>query len=125
VKMEFLAGGAPECPLIRLYDFTTDEARELRQVFYSLADGSLDDVALDGMPFIEAVHGCQLRLLLGASDRGIRPISSDVFEYTLTGPGWSNVGGLVDPFTESNSRGFQWLSNRRPVRLLLSRDGGW
>jgi len=125
VKMEFLAEGAPECPLIRLYDFTAEEARQLQRVFYSLADGSLDDVALDGMPFIEAVHGCQVRLLLGMSDRGIHPISSNVFEYALTGPGWSNVEGLVDPFAESNSRGFQWLSNRGPVQLLLSRNGEW
>jgi len=124
MKLEFLAEG-PGCPLIRLHDFTQEEARQLRQVFYSLANGSLKTATLEDMPFIEAVHGCQLKLLEGTRDRGIYSTASNVFEWALTRLGWGNVVGLTDPFCQLDSNGFQWLTAQGPIRLLISHDGKW
>ena len=125
MKLEFLAEGSRECPLIRLYDFTQEEAQQLRQVFYSLADGSLKTATLEDMPFVEAVQGCQLKLLAGTSDRGIHSTASNVFECALTRLGWDNVGGLTDPFCQLSSKKFQWLTKQGRIGLLISHDGKW
>jgi hypothetical protein len=125
MKLEFLAGGPPDNPLVRLHDFTQDDARQLRRIFYLLADGSLKTAILQDMSFIEAVCGCRLKLLVGTRDRGIHSTASNIFECTLTKLGWDNVGGLTDPFCESGSKGFQWLTEHGPIRLLISRNGEW
>src|SRR5437867_3317880 len=40
MKLEFLADGSQDCPLIRLYDFDFEEAVSLRQIVASLSDGT-------------------------------------------------------------------------------------
>lgn len=125
MKLEFLAEGSPDCPLIRLYDFTQGDARQLRQIFYSLADGSLKTAMLGDVSFIETVRGCRLKLLVGRRDRGIHSTASNAFECMLTKLGWDNVGGLTDTFCQSDSKGFQWLTQHGPIRLLISHNGEW
>ena len=41
------------------------------------------------------------------------------FEWVLSPDGWSNVEGLLEPFTESDTSGFQWLTNRGRVAVLI------
>ena len=125
MKLEFLMEGAPECPLIRLYDFTSDEAIQLRQIFQALADGSMKTVKLEERDFIESMHGCLLGLQVGTHDLGIRADGLRSFECVLTKLGWKNVRGLTDSLCEPDARGYQWLTSHGPARLLLSRDGKW
>jgi hypothetical protein len=125
MKLEFLGEGSPDCPLIRLHDFAQIEAKRLRQIFYSLADGSLKTAMLEDMPFIEAVRGCHLKLLAGTRDSGIHSTASNMFECALTRLGWENVRGLTDPFCETDSKGHQWLTEHGSIRPLISHDGKW
>jgi hypothetical protein len=125
VKLEYLPAGSPDCPLIRLYEFDQAEAQQLRQLVRSLAAGDREDVALQNEVWVESVTGCCLNLRRGNRNQGVRPARADKFECVLSPEGWSDVEGLLEPFSESNSSGFQWLTNHGRVALLISRSGQW
>ena len=69
MKLEFLGGGSPDCPLLRLYDFDETEASELRQVFAELANRSFTSIALHDLPFIQPVNECRLTLKVAELNR--------------------------------------------------------
>jgi hypothetical protein len=125
VKLEYLPGGSPECPLIRLYDFGQSEAKQLRELVKSLANGDRENVALHNEAWVESVGGCSLNLRRENRNQGIRQSQMLRFECVLTSDGWSNVEGLLEPFSESNTTGFQWLTNGGRVALLISGSGQW
>jgi hypothetical protein len=117
--------GSPDCPLIRLYEFDQSEARQLRQLIKSLVTGDRQDVALQNEVWVESVEGCCLNLQLGTRNQGVRETRALKFECVLSPDGWSNVEGLLAPFCESNSAGFQWLTHDGRVALLISQSGQW
>src|SRR5258708_26043391 len=123
--MEYLAGGSADCPLIRLYDFGQSEAKQLRELAKSLATGDRENVALHCEPWVESVSGCSLSLRRGNRNRGIRQSQTLRFECVLSSDGWSNVEGLLEPFCEPNTTGFQWLTNGGRVALLISPICHW
>jgi hypothetical protein len=125
MKLQFLAEGSPDCPLIRLYEFTREEACKLLGVFDSLANGAARRVALDKEPFIEAIGACRLSLSVGKKDCGILAESGTAFECELTELGWENVVGLTGPFCDAGTKGYQWLTGTGRISLLLSHDGRW
>ena len=123
--MEYLDAGSPDCPLIRLYEFSRAEARLLHDLVNRLATGSVETVQLHNESFIEAVGGCHLELGLGRRDLGIAPRDLGNFECVLTAEAWHDVAFLIRPFCESDVRGFQWLNETSEISLLLSHDGRW
>jgi len=125
MKMEFLRSGAPDCPLIRLYEFRPSEAQSLRRIALQLAKGRTPAVPLRKEQGIEAVGGCQLTLSRGEKDRGVSETSALELAWVLTGGGWLSVSGLIRPFSRNNSGGYQWLWDRGKIRILISRDGRW
>lgn len=125
MKLEYLSVGARECPLIRLYEFDQSEARLLRQLVKSLVTGDHQDVALQNEMWVEPVAGCCLNLRLGTRNQGVREVQPLRFEWVLSPDDWNNVEGLLEPFSESDTSGFQWLTNHGRVALLISRDGHW
>jgi len=125
MKLEFLAEGSPDCPLIRLYSFTPAEALCLNATVDQLDDGGTQEVALHREPFIEPVDACFLTLRLGKRDQGIVPRAPFQFECILSDEGWLDVSALLRPFCETDTKGFQWLVEQGPISLLLSVDGKW
>ena len=125
MKLEYLPGGSPECPLIRLYDFGQSEAKQLRKLVESLATGGRENVALHNEAWVESVGGCSLNLRRANRNQGIRQSRTLRFECLLSPGGWSNVEGLLEPFCESETTGFQWLTYVGKVSLLISRNGQW
>jgi hypothetical protein len=125
MKMEFLKDGSPDCPLIRLYEFKPSEAQSLRRIALQLARGRTEKVLLHEDQGILAIGACKLALCRGDKDRGAFETSPLEFQWELTGGGWLSVSGLIRPFTRTDSSGFQWLSDGRRVRILLSHDGRW
>jgi hypothetical protein len=125
VKLEYLPEGSPECPLIRLYDFGQSEAKQLKELVKSLATGDRENVALHNVAWVESVGGCSLNLRRGNRNQGIPQSQTLGFECVLSSDGWSNVEGLLELFCESNTTGFQWLTNGGRVALLISRSGQW
>lgn len=127
MRMEHLPEGSPECPLIRLYEFSRDDLLRLCDLLSDLASGKREVAALHEQPFIQPLAQCRLVLRVGKSDEGIKS-ADDAFECTLTPEGWQDQLERASPLTEvSNADAFQWLLYDVPsdVALLLSRTGRW
>jgi hypothetical protein len=125
MKLEYLADGSRDCPLIRLYEFNQAEVRSLRNLVRSLATGKADSMALQGEVWAESVGGCKLTLRRGTRNQGVREADPLNFECVLSSGGWSNVEGLLDPFCDSHTAGFQWLTREGNVSLLVTQRGQW
>ncbi len=126
MKLEFLADGSPDCPLIRLYAFEQSEVIQFQDFVNSLAAGTETSVSLDKQPWIEPVGGCELELHLAKRDRGIIQVGPSRFECVLSNEGWLDIAGLLEPFCESNDlKAYQWLSEKGNISLLLSCSGMW
>ena len=125
VKLEYLPNGSPDCPLMRLFEFDQSEAQRLRQLVRLLIAGDCQDVALHNEAWVESVGGCSLNLRRGKRNQGIRKSQTLKFGCVLTPDGWSNVEALLEPFCESNTPGFQWLTHDGRVALLISPNGQW
>jgi len=125
VKLEYIHSGSPDCPLIRLYEFNAAEIARLRALVQSLASGSLPGIVVDELDGVKAIRSCRLTLRLGSRDEGMRARKADHFECVLTSLKWDQIEGLLEPFSESNSEGFQLLDKSGPISLVISRDGRW
>ena len=125
MKLEYLPDGSLDCPLIRLFEFDQSEAQRLRQLVRSLVTGDRQSVALQNEVWADAVGGCCLSLRRGNQDQGIRQVEPLNFECVLSSDGWTNVEGLLEPFCDSNTDGFQWLTHDGKVALLISQNGQW
>lgn len=129
MRMEYLPAGSPDCPLIRLYAFSADEAAWLSDLCAALASGETHTIALHEQPQIEPVAAMQLMLTRGDRDQGIQKTADPAaFQLVLTDEGWLDVAGRIAPFTHADERGgesFQWLDETGEVSLLLSPSGRW
>ena len=125
MKLEFLESGSPDCPLVRLYEFTSQEAYDFRRIALQLAGGREHTVFLSERPGTIPIRGCELTLQKENKDRGVSEISSAKFKWVLSQNGWLQVAHLIRPFSHGVSRGWQWLSEKGQARILLSCDGGW
>ncbi len=125
MRLEHLPSGPPDGPLIRLFDFTPDEAARLGAAIAGLAAGRAERVALHKLPGVVPIGGCQLMLCRRSWDQAVVRVGPSSFECGFTAGTWDNVAGLVEPFAEGGS-GYQWLA-RMPgeAALLLSASGGW
>ncbi len=125
MKLEFLASGARDCRLIRIYEFTAEEAHQLRRIAIQLAGTKETRVFLHKQPNVNAIGGCELTLHQGEKDRGVSEISPLKFDWILSQASWLQVAGLIRPFSREGATGFQWLSQPKKVQILLSFDGKW
>lgn len=125
MKLEYLPDGSPDCPLVRLYDFSTGDIARFHAALLTLESGEQQLVVIHEFPGIEAIAGCQLTLHSASKDKGSILQSGDAnFDCKLTPDSWGNVAGLVEPFI-TGSGGYQWLLDGGEVRWLLSRSGQW
>jgi|SRR5580698_5628009 hypothetical protein len=125
MKIEFLKSGAPECPLIRMYEFKANEAYELRRVALQLARGVYRSIALQERPTLSLSGGCELALGCEEKDQGVVETGPLKFSWVLSKPGWIQVAGVIRPFSRGDLGGFQWLSSVGAIQVLLSPDGRW
>jgi hypothetical protein len=126
MKLEYLANGSPDCPLIRLYDFTPAEAAQLFIALTALASGAAERVDVDWLPFVEPVGGCQLALVRRTWDQAIiRGCGLCEFECGFTPGTWNNVAGLAQAIADGAPE-FQWLAGvPGEAGLLISASGHW
>jgi hypothetical protein len=128
MRLEYLASGSPDCPLIRLYDFQPSEAADLLAAINMLASAAAERLEVDQLPYVESVGGCRLVFARQHRDRAIiRCPTPNEFECDFTAATWDNVSGLLEPFAQG-SGGFQWLAGvPGDVALLISasRGGEW
>ena len=125
MKLEYLPTGAPECPLLRLYDFDSDTVKHFRGLCTELATEGCDCVQMPEDLQVEAIADCRLVLKRVRSRFGLRQVTPQVFECALGREDWDNIAALLEPFCESDLTGFQWLVDKGEIRLLFSCDGKW
>jgi hypothetical protein len=126
MKLEYLADGSTDCPLIRLYEFEPSEASQLRASFALLADATRTELQLNELPYIQSLAHCALRLHVAKQHTGISQVGPSAFHCALTTEGWREVTDKVDPFTVPVvGECFQWLNEDGDVSLLLSPTGRW
>jgi len=126
MKLEFLRDGSADCPLIRLYDFSCQEAQAMHKAFAALSTGATTEVVLQQLPGIQVLSACHVRLKVGPRNRGGHIVKGPAeIEWQLTPDGWDEVARLTEPFCEEHVNGHQWLDRTGPVSLLLSPDGKW
>jgi hypothetical protein len=126
MKIEFLAEGSKNCPLIRLYEFDQGAALRLKELVSALAARTATSTSLHKQPWIEAIDDCKLELRLAIRDQGVIQVGPLRFEFVLSSEGWTDVDFLLDPFCDGKpSSGFQWLSDRGKISLLISSNGKW
>jgi hypothetical protein len=65
MKREFLQRGSPDCPLIRLYEFSRSEAHYWRRVALQLARGKDQTVFHNEQPGVIPIGECKLTLSAG------------------------------------------------------------
>ncbi|SRR6266568_359779 len=125
MKLDYLADGSPDCPLLRLYDFTSIEADKFLAAVSSLALGTAERVEVHRLPFVEAVGACSLALVRRSWDQAVVRLGPSTFECGLTSRTWDNVGFLVEPFA-AGAGGFQWLAGSPgEAAILFSVSGRW
>jgi hypothetical protein len=129
MKLEFLAEGSDDCPLIRLYDFDITDAKRLREAFRALSDGSLQSIALHEEWWMQPLEDCQLSLRLGQRDLGVVQRLPMRFECVLMREGWLELMEKAAPFCappeNPSAEMHQWLNSDGEVSLLLSASGKW
>jgi len=125
MKLDYLHDGSPECPLLRLFAFTPEEAGKLAATVRELSKGG-SPIPIHALTFVEAIGGCQLTLHVTGWDQGVtRGSVPHEFICGFTPGTWDNVAGLVEAFNE-HSTAFQWLAGvPGDVGLLLSVSGQW
>jgi hypothetical protein len=126
MKLEYLAEGSPDCPIIRLYDFTESEAKQFHSLVTALASTTVERVEVHRLEFVEAVDGCRLTLVNRSWDQAVfQKAKPAEFECGFTPGTWDNVACLVEPFTKG-ACGFQWLAGvPGEATILLSPYGQW
>jgi hypothetical protein len=126
MKLEYLASGSADCPLIRLYDFTPSEVRQFQAELSDLATGDTERVMVHLLRFVVPVGACRLVLVRCSRDQAVRCITQPgEFECGFTASTWDNVAELVEPFAQGES-GFQWLAGvPGEAALLFFASGEW
>lgn len=125
MKVDFLADGCLECPLIRIFEFQAGEAEALRMACQELADGKRTEFALHEQSWVEAINGCAFIWKADAKDVGVRlPQPGEPFVLIFSDEGWREVHDKLLPFAQSRYW-FNWLTNEGDVRVLVSSDGYW
>ena len=124
--LDFLPHGSPDCPLVRLSKFSPVEARQLHDALSSLADGTVESIAVHELPFVEAIGEVRLTCRRSQWDQSlVKGITDCHFECRFSPETWENVAGLIEPFTKG-AAGFQWLAGGSgEIGLLVSVDGQW
>jgi len=129
MKVEYLPDGSPDCPLVRLYGFTTDDAISLHRVCCLLAEGATAQIVLTDQDWVEAVGDVSVVLRAENREGGMSESGPGEFSWVLNASSWGRVAGLVEPFAQQHRGGFQWLDDATRagdgLPVLMSFTGQW
>ena len=131
LKVEFLADGSPDCPLVRFYGVDPGGFVRLRGLAQTLSESSrlrYDLAADDSFDLVDMNHF----ILSNEAGAGAQATGNG-FEWSLEHYDWETVAMLLEPLIDSGSSqfGFQWLDQSSghaaglPVLASRSPDGRW
>ena len=114
--------------IVRLYSFDNEEVVLLQNI---ISDKILRDklsIELSNLNFIKSIN-CTLKFTIGNTDKGILKISEGEFECCLTDNSYVLMISLLQPFSNDNASGYQWLydldDKNSNIEFLFSKTGGW
>jgi len=88
MRLEYLSEGSPDCPLLRLYDFSPPEAQQLYRVLRALTRGALIESTIHQLPFVEPVGGCRLTCHIATSTTLIRSVGNNAWGFSASAETW-------------------------------------
>ncbi len=126
MRIEYLAGGAAECPLLRICDFQQSELTQLQSNCLAFAEGRRNKELVADHPGNPDANNCAVLGKIGESDQGVKQATKleHVFVLILTNEGWQEVAEKLQPLIDHED-GYQWLSEQGDLRLLVSKNGTW
>lgn len=111
--------------LVRLFDFGKEEAAQLHNAIQLVVVELGNQLDLKTLNFIDAIN-CNLTLRISDEEIGITTEDYIHFFCDLPKIAYQNMLDLIFPFTEKNSRGYQWLYDiDNPIDFLLAPGGSW
>jgi hypothetical protein len=126
MKIEYLEGDQPPLPLVRLFDFRSEEVNALRKACNDLADGRTSEFAVDEQAWVQPVNGCRFIWRASEKDVGVRmPASGQPLVLQYSDEAWREVEGKLSHFVEPQPSTFNWLTMEGDVEVLISMDGKW
>ncbi len=126
MKIEFLADGRADCPLIRLFEFELADIEKLRAACHDLAERRIDEFVLHDQPWVTSVGGCRFVWCARAHDVGVMlPSSGAPFVLEFSDEGWREIEDKLLPFLWTSQNRFNWLTNEGDVEVLFSHSGTW
>ena len=129
LKVEYLADGSPDCPLIRFHDVEAAGFEQLQQLARELSGKAPLRLDLADDPAFELMN--MPHFVLSNEGSAGAQSSGEAFEWRLDPYDWETVALLLDPVIESGEKGFQWLDQLSthsvglPVVASRSADGQW
>lgn len=111
--------------VVRLYNFTPDEARQLRDLLQDTIIERNEQLDLSQVDFIEP-RNCNLILGPFKTDEGILPANPTTFYCALTLESFRTMISLLEPFCRKASQGHQYLYDLdNPIDFLCAPAGTW
>jgi hypothetical protein len=120
MRIEYVADGSPDAPLLRIFDFTASELARLVQTFDTLANQSGASARAS-----ESSAAALVTLTSGSRDRGVIRKNNDTWEWSLTPESWADVRDRARQVDALTHEQFQWLSEIGQISVLLSLSGRW
>jgi hypothetical protein len=133
MKLEFLddiseGGKYPQVvseQLIRLYDFSPDEALLFKEIIQNDIAIGKGEIELSALDFVDGIN-CKLTLKISNADFGITTNDKYNFVCSLTIEGYERMLHLIEPFCCRDSDGYQWLYDHDcAIDFLFSPGGTW
>jgi hypothetical protein len=137
MKIEFLEGGSPDCPLVRIYGTERAGFAAFHELVRLVARGTGGGCSTIELADLTAISDCVLDLEISPTDMGVRRGQEHQrFFWMMTPKAWSIVAGLVHPFAKESVPGtHQWLCGPEAryglevgsisILLSCSNDGSW
>ncbi|WP_448698459.1 hypothetical protein ACFGVR_16595 [Mucilaginibacter sp. AW1-3] len=126
MKLEYLHSGSDDCPLIRIYQGTTEEHQTLLNAIDRLLNKEITSFYLDKLPDFVPIDNIQLEFILSIYPFEEYNVANKSFSYGLTKEGLQKMKELIIPFlTASPYQVYQWIYEDSDIVLLLSADGQW
>ena len=93
-----------------------------------LAEERIQSFAVHELPGFRAIAGCQLFAVRSNTDQGVSLLQKPgIFECRLSSVAWSNIGFLLEPFSDGSyfAASHQYLDESGKIRLIISGGRGW
>jgi len=114
--------------LIRLFDFNCAEILTLQKSIQRTIIQLQQSLNLSDIDYINSIN-CELMLTVSDKNEGIILLGNRRFECRMNLKSYRNMVSIMQPFTEKEQDGFNWLDehieNENQIDFLLSTSGAW